>query len=390
MSAAGAGRRPDVVIVGGGIIGLAAARELAAQGATVEVIERGRPGREASAAAAGMLAPLAEVPEAGPMFDACREARDQWAAWVGELEAETGMPIGYDASGALAVARSAEEDAALATLTAAASELGEPTAEMPLAEARRWVPDLAADVERVLHLPGDHRVNNVDACDALLEAVTRRGGVVHAGTTVERVDAPDDGPVRLTVRDGDGERQVEAEALLVAAGAWSGSLPGLPALPVVPVRGQMMLIGSVDWPWQGVVRAGERYAVRRAPANAIRRADSLLVGATVEESGFEIANTARGLADLTAFVAGLFPALLERPVRAVWAGLRPGTPDGLPLLGPLPGHPRVFLATGHYRNGILLAPWTARRVAAMMLGGHLPGADDPFSPQRFPAPAEPV
>ena len=300
------------------------------------------------------------------------------------------MPIGYDASGALAVARNAAEDAALATLAEAAAELGEPTAEMPLAEARRRVPDLAPDVARVLHLPGDHRVNNVDACDALLEAVTRRGVAVHAGTAVERIDAPDDGPVRLAVRGGDGERQVEAEALLVAAGAWSGSLPGLPALPVVPVRGQMMLIGGVDWPWQGVVRAGERYAVRRAPANAVRRADSLLIGATVEDSGFEVENTTRGLADLTAFVARLFPALVERPVRAVWAGLRPGTPDGLPLLGPLPGHQRVFLATGHYRNGILLAPWTARRVGAMMLGGRPPAADDPFSPRRFPSPGEPV
>jgi glycine oxidase len=336
-----------------------------------------------------MLAPLAEVPEAGPMFDACRQARDLWTAWAAELGEEAGRPIGYDVSGALAVARDEEEDAALDRLAAAASELGETTREMPLAEARRLVPDLAPDVRRVRHLPGDHRVDNVAACDALVEIVERRGGAVHAGTTVENVEHTAGG-IRLKVRDDAGPREVEAAALVVAAGAWSGSLPGLPPLPVVPVRGQMMSIGGVSWPWQGTVRAGRRYAVRRSTANAVRRADTLIVGATVEDSGYEVANTPAGLADLAGFVARLFPALAERPVRAVWAGLRPATPDGLPVLGPLPGADGVFLATGHYRNGILLAPWTALRVAAMVADGEAPAAGDPFSPQRFAAaPATP-
>jgi len=382
--------RPDVLVAGGGIVGLAAARALAAAGASVVVIERGVPGAQASAAAAGMLAPLAEVPEPGPMFEACREARDLWGPWVAELVEESGRPVDYDTSGALAVARDDDESAALDRLAAAAAELGEPTRDMPLAELRRLVPDLAPDVFRALHLPGDHRVDNVEACAALAEALERRGVPVHGGSEVVRVEPGD--PVRLAVRDDAGERTLEAGALLVATGAWSGSLPGLPPLPVVPVRGQMMSLGGVDWPWQGSLRAGDRYAVRRALANAVRRADGLIVGATVEEAGFAVANTPAGLADLAAFVERLVPTLAGRPVRAVWAGLRPGTPDGLPILGPLPGAEGVFLATGHYRNGILLAPWTARRVAAMMLAGGGGGADSaagaepgPFSPRRFPS-----
>jgi glycine oxidase len=372
-----------VAVVGGGIVGLAAARELAGRGLAVTVIERGGPGCQASSAAAGMLAPLSEVPEPGPLFDACRAARDGWTAWAAELEAETGRSIGHDTDGALAVARDDEEAAGLARLAAAAAELGEPTREISLAEARRLVPDLAADVRSVLHLPGDHRVDNVATCGALAAAVRGRGVALRTGTAVERVEAAGGGTVRLALRGENGPATLETGALVVAAGAWSGSLPGLPALPVAPVRGQMMSIAGVDWPWQGTVRAGDRYAVRRALASAVRRADTLLVGATVDDAGFEVANSPAGLADLAAFVRRLFPALAERPVRSIWAGLRPGTADGLPILGPLPEHHGVFLATGHHRNGILLAPWTAERVAAMVADGAAPEGAAAFAPERF-------
>jgi glycine oxidase len=371
-----------VAVVGGGIVGLAAARELAGRGLAVTVIERGEPGCQASSAAAGMLAPLSEVPEPGPLFDACRAARDGWTAWAAQLEAETGRSIGYDTDGALAVARDDEEEAGLARLAAAAAELGEPTRETSLAEARRLVPDLAPDVRSVLHLPGDHRVDNVATCGALSAAVERRGVTLRSGTAVERVEAAG-GAVRLELRGAGGTESLDAGALVVAAGAWSGSLPGLPPLPVAPVRGQMMSIAGIDWPWQGTVRAGDRYAVRRALASAVRRADTVLVGATVDDAGFEVANTPAGLADLAAFVRRLFPDLADRPVRSIWAGLRPGTADGLPILGPLPGHAGVFLATGHHRNGILLAPWTAVRVAAMIADGAAPEGAAAFAPERF-------
>jgi len=375
-------RRPDALVLGGGIIGLAVARELAGRGLAVELLERDRPGCHASSAAAGMLAPLAEVPEPGPMFDACRAARDLWPGWVEELVAEAGREIEYDRSGALVVARNEAEVAALDGLREAAANLGEEVRPLALADARELVPDLAPDVEQAVLLPGDHRVDNVQVCDALARAAARRGVAVRSGAEVTRV-AVLDGGVRVTVREGSAERQVEAAALILAAGAWSGAVPGLPKLPVRPLRGQMLCLGEVRWPWQGSVRAGHRYAVHRALSNAVPRAGTLLVGATAEDAGFAAVNTPAGLLDLAGFVGDLFPALVERPVLSVWAGLRPSTPDGLPLLGPLPGAQAVVAATGHHRNGILLAPWTAERVAAGLAAGSAAEWVDSFSPARF-------
>ena len=132
----------------------------------------------------------------------------------------------------------------------------------------------------------------------------------------------------------------EARLLVLAAGAWSGLIPGLPPLPLRPVRGQMLLLGGVEWPWSGSVRAGHFYAVRRG-------ATGLLVGATVEEAGFDKHNTVEGVENLLAFARRLLPGIGNARLETVWAGLRPGTPDGLPILGPLPGWP-VLAATGHY------------------------------------------
>ena len=394
------------MVVGGGIIGLAAARELAARGLSVTLLERDEPGLQASAAAAGMLAPLAEIPEPGPMFEAARAARDGWGEFAAEVADEAGLDspaaFGYDTTGALAVAADDETAAALTDLASAAEELGEPVSEMPLAEARRLVPDLTPDLQRALHLPGDHRVDNVAFCQALITAARSRGVLVQRGSEVESLEETADG-VRLRLAGGGGTgggaapRTVDAGAVLLAAGAWSGrllaagsgsrgddaepgsALPGL--LDVSPVRGQMMSLGDVHWPWTGSVRAGERYAVRRQSlANAVRRADTVLVGATVEaDAGFVAENTAAGLADLTAFVHRLFPGLADRPVRSIWAGLRPGSPDGLPFIGAVPGLRHTWVATGHYRNGILLAPWTARRIADL-IGGEKTGPEsDPFA-----------
>lgn len=383
-----AGRHPDVVVVGGGIIGLATARELAGRGAAVTLLERGEPGRQASGAAAGLLAPLAEAPEAGPLFDAAREARDLWGAYAAELAAETGVAVEYDDSGSLVVAADAAEAAALDRLAAAARRLGEAAEGLPVAEARALVPDLAPAVDAVLLLPGDHRVDNVAACAALAAACRRRGVELVTGATVERVDSLDAGggaaAVRVTARHDGAERTFDAGAAVVAAGAWSAGLGGLPPLPVRPLRGQMLALGGVAWPWRGALRAGERYAVGRGLANAVPRGGGrLLVGATVEEAGFENVATAGGLAELTAFVGRFLPALAARPLVSVWAGLRPATPDAQPILGRWPERPGVWAATGHHRNGILLAPWTARHLADRLAAGWRAARESPFSATRF-------
>jgi glycine oxidase len=368
---------PDILVIGGGIIGLACARELALQGFRVELVERLPAGAEASTAAAGMLSPVDEHSTSGPFVDACRASRDLWSFWVAAVEEETGLSLDYDTSGALVVARDDKEEEDLEKTARIARELGEMVEDVDLDALRRWVPGIAPEVRRALLLPGDHRVDNIQMCAALALALERRGVLVHHSSEVERLEIRQ--PEGTVLIHGHHWRK-EARLIVVAAGAWSGLLPPLPPIPVRPVRGQMLLLGGVDWPWKGIVRASAgAYAVRRG-------ATGLLIGSTVEEAGFDRYPTVAGIEGLLAFARGLLPGLAEARLESVWAGLRPGTPDGLPILGPVPGWPAV-LATGHYRNGILLAPWTARQVARMILSGSLE-AEDPearaFHPARFP------
>jgi glycine oxidase len=360
----------DALVVGGGIIGLACARELARTGKRVEILERLPAGAEASVAAAGMLAPLAEVPRPGSFLDACRASRDLWPAWVAELSQETGLSIEYDASGTLLVALDADEEAHLDEIAQAAAAVGEVAEEIHHDHFREWVPDASPGIRRVLRLLGDHRVDNMQACAVLATAALSAGVTISYGSEVERVEKTESG-VRVHSQ---GDTR-EAELLILAAGAWSGRIPGLPPLPVRPVRGQMLLLQGIDWPWHGCLRGRQGYAVRRGLTG-------LLVGATTEEAGFLSHPTVAGIESLLAFTRHVLPGLDEARLEAVWAGLRPGTPDDLPLVGFVPGWP-VLTATGHFRNGILLAPWTAREVARQAAGlGPGPEAAD-FSPSRF-------
>lgn len=363
----------DVVVMGGGIIGLACAHELAKAGLKVEVLERREAGAEASLAAAGMLAPLAESPQPGPFFDACRASRDLWVAWAAALAEETGMSIEHDASGSLVVALDSTEEPELEALATAARALGEAVEEIEPETLARWVPDISPAVRLTLRLPGDHRVDNVQACAVLAAAATRAGVKLTYDFEVQRVERAGDG-VRVTGKHG----RRDADRLVLAAGAWSGRIPGLPILPVRPVRGQIVLLAGVDWPWGGSVRGLHAYAVRRGVTG-------LLVGSTMEEAGFDNHPTLAGTEDLLAFARRTFPGLAGARMDAVWSGLRPGTPDDLPLLGPLPGWSNVLAATGHFRNGILLAPWTAREIAAQVIGGADGDGQSlaPFSPSRF-------
>jgi glycine oxidase len=364
--------RPDVLVLGGGIVGLACARELARRGFAVELVERDRPGAGASSAAAGLLAVLAEPPEDGPLFAAQREARDEWPAWLAEVEAESGAKVERDDSGALLLSLSEADEAHLTAIEAAARRHGEPIEEVPLDRLRAWVPDVSPAARRCLRLPGELRFDNPACCAALAEAAARAGAAIRTGVEVSAVELRADS-VRVLGREGFAR---EAGLLVLAAGAWSARLPGLPPLPVKPMRGQVLRLEGVAWPWRGSVRGAAEYVVRRGAA-------SLLVGSTVEDAGYAPWPTPEGLHRLLGFALDAFPGLAGPPVGASWAGLRPGTEDGLPLVGRLPGLP-VLAATGHFRNGLLLAPWTARRIADLAAGA----ADDhPFSPARLaPAP----
>lgn len=361
----------DVLVIGGGIIGLACAREIARAGHKVEVLERLSAGAEASLAAAGLLHPMAEMAQGvpGPLLDACRASRDLWLSWVPALAEETGLGIEHDASGSILVAQDEREEVWLDRIAGAARDCGERVEEIDGSALARWVPDASPGIRRSLLLPGEHRVDNVQATSVLSIAAQRAGAAITHGVEVERIERAGDG-VRVIGQD----RSWEADLLVMAAGSWSGHIPGFPTLPVRPVRGQMLMLGGVDWPWNGSLRGPHDYVVRRG-------ATGLLVGATVEEAGFASHTTAGGVESLLRFALHALPGLVNARLETCWAGLRPATPDGLPIVGPVPGWP-ILAATGHYRNGILLAPWTAREIARIVASGNL-DETGPFSPARF-------
>ncbi|MEM6796403.1 MAG: FAD-dependent oxidoreductase, partial [Acidobacteriota bacterium] len=273
---------PDVLIVGAGIIGLSCAEALSRSGLRVEMWERrAAPALEASRASAGMLAPLAEVPEDRDFFDICRQARDLWLSFAPRLQEESGLPLDYDRSGALIADH---PTLGLATLRAAAERGGEPWREIDGREAREWIPDLSPDIPRWLHLGGEHRVDNRRVCRALIARLRARGVILRTEHPLRGLRR--DGGAAWTAR---GPRQTARAAhVILASGAWSrgeGTSPisGLPELPVHPVKGQMLRIEPVDWPFGGCLRCGRVYAARRtAGLDPQSPRGALLVGATVE------------------------------------------------------------------------------------------------------------
>ena len=259
----------------------------------------------------------------------------------------------------------------LDAVAATARGRGEPWARLCGDDLRLQIPDLSPGIDDAVLLPGDHRVDNRLVCRALARVVRAAGVTVREGQMVTSIATLGDG-VRV---EGPGWSR-HAGAVVLATGAGSAELEGIPPLPVVPVRGEMLRLRDCRWPWRGSVRAAGLYAVRRT-------GNGLLVGATMDEGQTEPYTTPAGQHTLTSFVARVFPMMARAPIARSWAGIRPGTPDHLPLIGPV--EPGVWVATGHFRNGILLAPWTAEHIVSALLDGDRDAVPEAFSPERFAA-----
>lgn len=364
----------DVAIVGGGVMGCAVALRLAQRGIAVTVIERGIPGAEASSAAAGMLAPQMEVEGPGPMLELGLRSRALYPALAVELADATGIDIGYVKSGVLAVALSAADARALEARRVWQAARGMRVELLSGPEARAREPGLGDAVLAALHLPDDAQVNPRALAPALSQAAAAAGARFLQGRYVRRVR------VAAGVATGvelDGET-LHAERVVVAAGSWSGLVEGagVPASVVRPARGQLVAIETRPPLFRCVLSVeGRGYLVPR-------RDGTVVAGSTVEMVGFRKEVTVGGLAEILNLACTLVPALADAPVKDSWSNFRPYTEDHLPVLGTTSVR-GLFLATGHYRNGILLCPVTAQAIADLIATGNA-GVDlGPFAVARF-------
>ncbi len=369
---------PRVAVIGGGVAGLAIAWRLAQRGARVAVCERGEIGQGASHAAAGMLAAGVEIePGEEALWPLTRAAQQAWPDFARELEAASGLGLGYRAEGTLVAARSADDLRRLERLASIQAALGVRLERLTGAGLRSREPALAPGLAGGLYSPDDHQVENRALAPALAAALRAAGGEIREGCAVAGLELAAGHLRGLRLAD---DSVLTADAVVLAAGAWSAGLAGLPAdcrPPVRPVKGQMLALRmDPDRPLLRHVLWGP--GIYLVP----RRDGRLLLGATVEEKGFDETITAGGLLTLLEAAWRLLPGLEELPLAETWVGFRPTSRDDAPILGatPLPG---LFLATGQHRNGILLLPTLAEAVAAAVLGQPLPAVAQAFTLARF-------
>lgn len=383
--------RPDVVVVGGGVIGLASAWRLAQRGLQSLVVDDD-PTTGATGAAAGMLAPVSEVTygEEDLLALTMASAR-RYPDFVAELQEATGREVGYRRVGTLCVARDHDDRVVLDELHRFQQRLGLEVERLSGRDCREREPLLAPGIRGGLFVAGDHAVDNRRLAEALLVAVDKTDGAGLCRDRVERVLIEDGRAAGVELDSG---QTVTAGCVLVAAGSWSGRIAGIPETarpPVRPVKGELLYLRERSRRGPGGVGTGDepllehnlRGVVEGASVYVVPRGDGrYVVGATVEEQGFDTAVTARGVWQLLRDARELLPSITELEVLELVAGLRPGSPDNAPILGPS-GVAGLGLATGHYRNGILLAPVTADAVAAWVDDGALPELAAPFTLARF-------
>lgn len=356
-------------------MGLASAWFLREAGTPVTVVDPGDPTLRAAWAAGGMLAPLAEAPDPGPFLALALESLARFPEFVARVEARGGRPVGLRLNGKLLTATDAEGVAGLRRRHAWQARDGHAVEWLEGNEVRELEPALSPRVRGGLLLHGNGRVDNRALMEALVRVVLD-SGVRFVQGRVEGVAVRGGRAAGVKLQGGG---SLSSAGIVVAAGAWSGMIRGLPhPLPVRPVRGQMLSLATPDRPLERVVAGPDIYLIPRET----REGPLVVLGATEEEGGFDLHPRDPGQEKLHHAALRLVPSLEGAPVTERWAGLRPGTPDDLPILGPDPLVEGLFYATGHFRNGILLAPVTAARVREWWEGDG-GGAEEAFSPTRF-------
>jgi len=366
-------RSPDIVVVGAGVIGCAVAYELARRGASVRVLDSRPPGMGATHASAGILAPYIEAREGGPLLDLTERSLFLYDDFVAALRSDTAVAFAYERSGTLDVTMQAEGVERFCEAARAITARGQKAEVLDARAARAAEPHLSGDITGGLLIPRHAFVAAHDFTLALADGAQRRNATFSAPTHVQRIGIA--GPaMRLETNRG----AIESGAVVVAAGSWASQIavPAADEVPVQPIRGQSLRLG-----WQGPTLTrvvwGERCYLVPWPDG------TLLVGATVEDAGFDERTTVAGVRDLIDAACELVPHAWTARFIGARAGLRPAAPDHLPIVGASEATPNLMYATGHYRNGVLLAPLTAQVVADRLLRG----VNDPSlavtSPSRF-------
>ncbi|MEV8422333.1 glycine oxidase ThiO [Streptomyces niveus] len=375
----------DVLVVGGGIIGLVTAWRAAQRGLGVTVVDP-EPGGGAALVAAGMLAAVSELDHGEQTLLGLNIASARlYPDFVAELESVTGQDTGYRACGTLAVALDSDDRAQLRELHALQRRSGLESEWLTGRECRRLEPMLAPGVRGGLRVDGDHQIDPRRLAAALVTACERAGVVFHRAWA-ERLRVAGDRAAGVTLAGGP-ERGAELDAgqVVIAGGSLSGRLAGVPddvVAPVRPVKGQVLRL-TVPRPYAPFLSRTLRAEVRGSHIYLVPRENGeLVLGATSEELGWDTTVTAGGVYELLRDAHELLPGITELPLTETRAGLRPTSPDNAPLLGPtaLPG---LHLATGHHRNGVLLTPVTGQVMATVLTTGELPDDARPFAPGRF-------
>jgi glycine oxidase len=370
---------PDAVVVGGGVIGLGVAWRAARLGVRITLVDP-EPGRGASWAAAGMLAPVTEAhPGEEALLALGLASAALYPGFVAELEAETGLPVGYRRCGTLAVGLDADDVRALDDLAGLRRRLGLDAERLNGRECRDLEPMLAPGVRGGVHAASDHQVDNRRLVAALTRVVDRSCEVVRQRVSEVIVGRGRAEGVRL-----ESGAVVSGAAVVIAAGCRSGEVPGIPAAvrpPVRPVKGQILRLRVPAGP--PLLTRTVRWLAHGQSGYLVPRDDGeLVLGATQEERGFDAQVTAGAVLELLRDAYSIVPGVAEAALEECRAGLRPGSPDNAPLLGPT----RVdglLMATGHHRNGVLLTPITARSIAGLLATGEVDPAIAAFAPDRF-------